>query len=173
MRTGTHYFPRVNGVAAVERNCQKFGLNKIEETANENATTPSSSQPPLSELLMSSMTTTVSASMSSSTSTTASMASSTANCHRRAESFDFSRNCSSPFAMSVNASKDASESIVMRTMSPDIQRRLAYQNFRGFECKQQKYIPQATQITNYANCCFHSLTKRVILFICSSSFVLA
>lgn len=93
MRTGTHYFPRgVNGVAAVERNCQKFGLNKIEETANESGTQVSN--------------------------------------HRRTESFDFTR-CNVAIASATNANS----SIVMRTMSPDIQRRLAYENYRGFECK--------------------------------------
>lgn len=117
MRTGTHYFPRgVSGVAAVERNCQKFGLNKIEETANESGAQAGS--------------------------------------HRRTESLDFAR-CSAPIAAT-----GAGSSVVMRTMSPDIQRRLAYQSYRGLECKERREAnsktaralrSQGARTANYAN----------------------
>lgn len=107
MRTGTHYFPRgVTGVAAVERNCQKFGLNKIEETASETMTT---------------MTATATTILSN---------------HRRTESCDLGESKLKTASALVPTSKDANTSVIaMRTMSPDVQRHLVYQNYRGFECK--------------------------------------
>lgn len=121
MRTGTHYFPRgVNGVAAVERSRQKFGLNKIDEAAAE------------STVLMNQ------------------------NSHRRTESCDLGRrlpmrstsnhlagvqqqnsatdNGASAMAMVVHA-KDAPGYALSQGLSPDLHRHLAYQNYKGMECK--------------------------------------
>lgn len=110
MRTGTHYFPRgVTGVAAVERNCQKFGLNKIEETASEAAATT--------------------------TTTTATVTTILSN-HRRTESCDLGKSKLKTASALVPTSNDAKTSVIaMRAMSPDVQHRLAYHNYRGFECK--------------------------------------
>lgn len=123
MRTGTHYFPRgVNGVAAVERSRQKFGLNKIEESAVE------------STLLLVNQNTTTSSSSSSST-------------HRRTESCDLSRRLPNMRAINQighldNAggnAKDAQQPApgyaLSRGVSPDLHRRLAYQSYKGMECK--------------------------------------
>lgn len=97
MRTGVHYFPRgVNGVAAVERSRQKFGLNKIDETAGETIITN----------------------------------------HRRTESCDLGRR--QPILNgnmdSAVLSKEVLNYVSNRGLSPDLQRRLAYQNYKGFEC---------------------------------------
>lgn len=119
MRTGTHYFPRgVTGVAAVERNCQKFGLNKIEETASEVAAATTTS------------TTTISAKAATTVATTI------LSNHRRTESCDLGKSKLRAATALVPTSNDAKTSVIaMRAMSPDAQRRLAYQNYRGFECK--------------------------------------
>lgn len=135
MRTGTHYFPR--GVAAVERNRQKFGLNKIEETVGESVCTTS-----------------ITANNSKNCS---------ASNHRRTESCDLndkrqttsastttatttilnSSNCN---GLGINGATILSKEIcnLMQTnshsrMSPDLQRHLAYQTYRGFECN-MKYL---------------------------------
>lgn len=124
MRTGTHYFPRgVTGVAAVERNCQKFGLNKIEETAGESA-----------------IATTLT------TSATASHTTIFSSNHRRTESYDLGKSKLKTTSLAslgpttatttIRTSNDHKTSVIaMQTMSPEVQRRLAYQNYRGFECK--------------------------------------
>lgn len=135
MRTGTHYFPRgVNGVAAVERSRQKFGLNKIEETVGETMCTTS---------------------ITNSTSGSAIISN-----HRRTESCDLGkhqRQSSSSIFKSNNSinsisgnnngngvatsilSKEVSSLLQANNthsrMSPDLQRHLAYQTYRGFECK--------------------------------------
>lgn len=127
MRTGTHYFPRgVNGVAAVERSRQKFGLNKIEETVGETICT---------------------------TTITSVTSNSVHSNHRRTESCDLSHrrhaattnllsnsnsfsNCNGVAAPIV--SKEVSSLLQANThsrLSPDLQRHLAYQSYRGFECK--------------------------------------
>lgn len=99
MRTGIHYFPRgVNGVAAVERSRQKFGLNKIEETVGETVITN----------------------------------------HRRTESCDLSRKQPLLNGNGIDSTvltKEVFSYVSNRGMSPDLQRRLAYQNYKGFECK--------------------------------------
>lgn len=107
MRTGIHYFPRgVNGVAAVERSRQKFGLNKIDETVGETIITN----------------------------------------HRRTESCDLGRrqppllngNMESTSGSSSAAAVEGKETfnyVSNRGLSPDLQRRLTYQNYKGFECK--------------------------------------
>lgn len=111
MRTGTHYFPR--GVSSVvEQNRHKFGLNKIDEATG-------------SETL--------------------------ANSHRRTESSDGNRpplNNGGGFVVNgginvdamgnghVLAAKTNLHSVVVSTgLSPDLQRRLALQNYKGMECK--------------------------------------
>lgn len=135
MRTGTHYFPRgVNGVAAVERSRQKFGLNKIEETVGETMCTTS---------------------ITNSTSGSAIISN-----HRRTESCDLGqhqRQSSSSIFKSNNSinsisgnnngngvatpilSKEVNSLLQANNthsqMSPDLQRHLAYQTYRGFECK--------------------------------------
>lgn len=113
MRTGTHYFPRgVNAVAAVERSRQKFGLNKIEETVGES--------------ILSSTTTTATAIVSH---------------HRRTESCDLSQKRHQTTVLNGAALITKEMCNLMQTntahsrMSPDLQRSMAYQNYRGFECK--------------------------------------
>lgn len=127
MRTGTHYFPRgVNAVAAVERSRQKFGLNKIDETVGETMCT---------------------------TSITNVTSNSVISNHRRTESCDLSqrRQSASNILSNSNAvsncngsstapivSKEVSNLMQANThsrMSPDLQRHLGYQSYRGFECK--------------------------------------
>lgn len=137
MRTGTHYFPRgVNGVAAVERSRQKFGLNKIEETVGETMCT---------------------------TSITNVTSNAAINNHRRTESCDLSHhrrhaannifsnsNSSSNSINNCNGiaapivSKEVSSLLQGNTqsrLSPDLQRHLAYQSYRGFECKSINILP--------------------------------
>lgn len=105
MRTGTHYFPRgVNGVAAVERSRQKFGLNKIEEAAAEGSVLNHG------------------------------------NSHRRTESCDLGRRqpmraTGTSLLDNGSAPKDSQAYALGRGLSPDLQRRLAYQNYKGLECK--------------------------------------
>lgn len=96
-------------MAAVERNCQKFGLNKIEETASETTTT---------------------------TTTTATAMTILSN-HRRTESCDLGKSkLKTATALVPPSTNDTKTSVIaMRAMSPDVQRRLAYPNYRGFECK--------------------------------------
>lgn len=97
-------------MAAVERNCQKFGLNKIEETASE-------------------MTATTTAAAAATATTILSH-------HRRTESCDLAKSKLKTASVLVPTSNDAKTSVIaMRAMSPDVQRRLAYQNYRGVECK--------------------------------------
>lgn len=103
MRTGTHYFPRgMNGVAAVERSRQKFGLNKIEETVGESTVISS---------------------------------------HRRTESCDLGRRFPPPAANadSVVSTQEICNFMTARGMSPDLQRRLAIQNYKGLECMCAEY----------------------------------
>lgn len=139
MRTGTHYFPRgVNGVAAVERSRQKFGLNKIEETVGETMCTTSI------------------------TSVTSGIA--IISNHRRTESCDLGQHHQRQAASSIFKSNNSINSTTSSStnnncngvaapilskevnsllqansthsrMSPDLQRHLAYQTYRGFECK--------------------------------------
>lgn len=126
MRTGTHYFPRgVNAVAAVERSRQKFGLNKIDETVGETMCTTSITNVASNPIISN---------------------------HRRTESCDLSqrRLGASNILSNSNAtttcngtaapivSKEVSNLMQANThnrMSPDLQRHLAYQSYRGFECK--------------------------------------
>lgn len=132
MRTGTHYFPRgVNAVAVVERSRQKFGLNKIEETAGETICTTSITNVTSNALISN---------------------------HRRTESCDLSYQrhqtvnnifssqiiCNSSNNNNKNTSvapivsKEVSSLLHTNThssMSPDLPRHLAYQTYRGFECK--------------------------------------
>lgn len=119
MRTGTHYFPRgVNAVAAVERSRQKFGLNKIEETVGES-------------ILSSSSTTTVAA-------TTTTVANTVISSHRRTESCDLSQkrhHTSNGAAIITKEMCNLMQTNTHSRMSPDLQRHMAYQNYRGFECK--------------------------------------
>lgn len=108
MRTGTHYFPRgVNGVAAVERSRQKFGLNKIDEAVAEGTALVNH------------------------------------NSHRRTESCDLGRRppmrATNPVGSMATDNglngKDAQGYAISRGLSPDLHRRLAYQNYKGMECK--------------------------------------
>lgn len=127
MRTGTHYFPRgVNAVAAVERSRQKFGLNKIEETVGETMCTTTITSVTSNAIISS---------------------------HRRTESCDLSHRRQSANNISSNSincngittaptpsivTKEVSSLLQTNThsrMSPDLQRHLAYQTYRGFECK--------------------------------------
>lgn len=121
MRTGTHYFPRgVNGVAAVERSRQKFGLNKIEETIGETMCTTSVTNVTSNAIISN---------------------------HRRTESCDLSHRRQATIATSNSngngviapiVSKEVSSLLQATThsrLSPDLQRHLAYQSYRGFECK--------------------------------------
>ncbi len=108
MRTGTHYFPRGVSSVVVEQSRQKFGLNKIDElTGSEVAT-------------------------------------STTNSHRRTESCDSNRRSliSNGAGVSVDgnghviAAKTNLHSVIVTTgLSPDLQRRLALQNYKGMECE--------------------------------------
>lgn len=111
MRTGTHYFPRgVNGVAAVERSRQKFGLNKIDETVAEGTTTTA-------------------------------LANHTNSHHRRTESCDLGRRLPKRATNSIGITSDNgviakdAQGYAMRGLSPDLHRHLAYQNYKGMECK--------------------------------------
>lgn len=131
MRTGTHYFPRgVNAVAAVERSRQKFGLNKIEETVGETMCTTSVTNVTSNAIISN---------------------------HRRTESCDLSHRrqaAATAAATSILSnsngashsngvvapivSKEVSSLLQANThsrLSPDLQRHLAYQSYRGFECK--------------------------------------
>lgn len=113
MRTGTHYFPRgVSSVVAVEQSRHKFGLNKIDEgTGTETAA---------------------------------------ANLHRRTESCDSNRrSLKNGGGISVDvianghvlAAKTNLHSVIVSTgLSPDLQRRLALQNYKGMECKLLKRL---------------------------------
>lgn len=126
MRTGTHYFPRgVNAVAAVERSRQKFGLNKIEETVGETMCTTSITNVTSNSIISS---------------------------HRRTESCDLSQRRQVAANILSNSNSTSSCNGVTapavakevngllqtngsRLSSPDLQRHLAYQSYRGFECK--------------------------------------
>lgn len=116
MRTGTHYFPR--GIAAIERNRQKFGLNKIEETAGESANIASSANI---------------------------VDTSSAGNHRRSESCDLRRERSTGTQATATVanvlsgggsthSMDLTKMFQTSQMSPDPQRHLGYRSYRGFEC---------------------------------------
>lgn len=87
-------------MASVERNRQKFGLNKIEETVGET-------------MIISS--------------------------HRRTESCDLGKRQShlnsNKTSDGVAVAKENFGFIITSGMSPDLQRRLAYQNYKGLECK--------------------------------------
>lgn len=112
MRTGTHYFPRgVSSVVAVEQSRHKFGLNKIDEGTGSETTT---------------------------------------NSHRRTESCDSNRrslnNASGGMSVDVTgnghmvAAKTNLHSVIVSTgLSPDLQRRLALQNYKGMECKNEYF----------------------------------
>lgn len=110
MRTGTHYFPRgVSSVVAVEQSRHKFGLNKIDEGTGAETTT---------------------------------------NFHRRTESCDSNRrSLNNGGEISVDvignghvlAAKTNLHSVIVSTgLSPDLQRRLALQNYKGMECKHKR-----------------------------------
>lgn len=112
MRTGTHYFPRGVSSVAIEQSRQKFGLNKIDEsTAGEI---------------------------------------SSAVVHRRTESCDLNNSRNSvPNILSNGNVLNGHMSTALVTqaagvhpggvsatgLSPDLQRRLAMQNYKGLECK--------------------------------------
>lgn len=112
MRTGTHYFPRgVSSVVAVEQSRHKFGLNKIDEGTGSETTS---------------------------------------NSHRRTESCDSNRRSlnNACGGMSVDvignghviAAKTNLHSVIVSTgLSPDLQRRLALQNYKGMECKNEYF----------------------------------
>lgn len=114
MRTGTHYFPRgVSSVVAVEQSRHKFGLNKIDEVTGSETTIT--------------------------------------NSHRRTESCDSGRRSlhNGGGGMSVDvignghvlATKTNLHSVIVSTgLSPDLQRRLALQNYKGMECKRRKFL---------------------------------
>lgn len=137
MRTGTHYFPRgVNAVAAVERSRQKFGLNKIEETVGETMCTTSITNVTSNSIISN---------------------------HRRTESCDFgsqrrqaatnilsnsnsTTNCNGIAAPII--SKEVNSILQSNThsrLSPDLQRHLAYQSYRGFECKSINIVLSCTK----------------------------
>lgn len=112
MRTGTHYFPRgVSSVVAVEQSRHKFGLNKIDEGTGSETT---------------------------------------ANSHRRTESCDSNRrSLTNGAGISVDgtvnghmlAAKTNLQSVIVSTgLSPDLQRRLALQNYKGMECKKWNFV---------------------------------
>lgn len=114
-------------MAAVERSRQKFGLNKIEETVGETICT-----------------TTITTSVTSNNTVHSN--------HRRTESCDLSHrrhitnvlsssnsisNCNGVIAPCI-VSKEVSNILQANThsrLSPDLQRHLVYQSYRGFECK--------------------------------------
>lgn len=119
MRTGTHYFPRGVSSVAVEQTRQKFGLNKIDETTgndslliNNNAAIPNSQ-------------------------------------HRRTESLScelgrrhFGVNTAGVLIteplINTNAHHLLGGKHVINSntgLSPDVQRRLALQNYKAMECK--------------------------------------
>lgn len=150
MRTGTHYFPRgVNAVAAVERSRQKFGLNKIEETVGETMCTASITATAASNAIISNHRRTESCDLShrrqsataviaaaTATSATASAAAATITA-ATTNSILGNNNCNSITGAPI-VSKEVSSLLQENThsrMSPDLQRHLAYQTYRGFECK--------------------------------------
>lgn len=127
MRTGTHYFPRC--AAAIERNRQKFGLKKIDETAGESTNI----LPPTNNLNIPPV-----------------------GYHRRSESCDLrhervtdvQKSTLAPIASGLGGivsnatekcgslrSMDTTNIFQASQMSPDPQRHLGYINYRGFECK--------------------------------------
>lgn len=125
MRTGTHYFPRgVNGVAAVERSRQKFGLNKIDEAAAESTIglpmTHNSHRRTEScdlgrRLPMRSTSNQVSAGQQSAHTDNGATATAKAV---------------------VLSTKDTPAGYAFsRGLSPDLHRHLAYQNYKGMECE--------------------------------------
>lgn len=132
MRTGTHYFPRnINGVAAVERNRQKFGLNKIEETAAENApvalphgkhrrTESCDSNQPLPAR---------------------SVANLQSSLHRKIIHSGQTSNISSlEKNIPMTGAKDIRNYSLERGLSPDLQRQLAFQSYKGMECKYNFFL---------------------------------
>lgn len=143
MRTGTHYFPRgVNAVAAVERSRQKFGLNKIEETVGETmCTTSITSATAASSAIISNHRRTESCDLSHrrQTATTAITATTAASTTVTTNNIlgNSNNNCNS-IAGAPIVSKEVNSLLQENThsrMSPDLQRHLAYQTYRGFECK--------------------------------------
>lgn len=113
MRTGTHYFPS-RGVSSaavtIEHSRHKFGLNKIDE-----ATPPPEDSLPIMMV------------------------------HRRTESCDIGRrnsmqNGNTPLVNNnsngqQNNCLQAANIVAVTGLSPDLQRRLALQNYKGLECK--------------------------------------
>lgn len=143
MRTGTHYFPRgVNAVAAVERSRQKFGLNKIEETVGETmCTTSITSATAASNAIISNHRRTESCDLSHrrQTATTAITSATAASTTVTTNNIlgNSNNNCNS-IAGAPIVSKEVNSLLQENThsrMSPDLQRHLAYQTYRGFECK--------------------------------------
>lgn len=150
MRTGTHYFPRgVNAVAAVERSRQKFGLNKIEETVGETMCTTSitAATAAINNAIISNHRRTESCDLShrrqSATTVIATAAAAAATATTTAAGTNnilgnSNNNCNSLAATAPIVSKEVSSLLQENThsrMSPDLQRHLAYQTYRGFECK--------------------------------------
>lgn len=144
MRTGTHYFPRgVNAVAAVERSRQKFGLNKIEETVGETMCTTSITATAASNAIISNHRRTESCDLShrrQSATTAIAAATSAATTTVTTNNIlgNSNNNCSNITAGAPIVSKEVSSLLQENThsrMSPDLQRHLAYQTYRGFECK--------------------------------------
>lgn len=150
MRTGTHYFPRgVNAVAAVERSRQKFGLNKIEETVGETMCTTSITATAASNAIISNHRRTESCDLSNRRQSSATnaikaiataVATTTATATTAATSSilgNINNNCNGITGAPI-VSKEMSSLLQENTqsrMSPDLQRHLAYQTYRGFECK--------------------------------------
>lgn len=147
MRTGTHYFPRgVNAVAAVERSRQKFGLNKIEETVGETMCTTSitaAAAAAASNAIISNHRRTESCDLShrrqsSTTAITATAATTTTTANTTNNILGNSNNNCNSIAGAPIVSKEVNSLLQENThsrMSPDLQRHLAYQTYRGFECK--------------------------------------
>lgn len=122
MRTGTHYFPR--GVAAIERNRQKFGLKKIDETASESTNiVPAANKLDISPV----------------------------GCHRKSESCDSRHERETETKKTASApmngfvcntgekcgsmrSMDVIKMLQPSQMSSDLQSHLGYRSYRGFEC---------------------------------------
>lgn len=161
MRTGTHYFPRgVNAVAAVERSRQKFGLNKIDETVGETMCATSITNVSSNSIISN---------------------------HRRTESCDLSQrrqvatnmlsNSSSATSCNGSAAPIVSKEVnsILQTnthsrMSPDLQRHLAYQSYRGFECKSINIVLSYENDGHHKNSIFLNSVGfvRFVYFFCST-----
>lgn len=132
MRTGTHYFPRgVNAVAAVERSRQKFGLNKIEETAGESvcANSQASSTSENNHNIVSNHRRTESCDLSHRRQSTGILSSSTTTTTTN-------NNCNGSGAPILPKEMcNLLQANTQSRMSPDLQRHLALQTYKGFECK--------------------------------------